>query len=100
MIGPTKQSSIDPMSEITRRTILESLKNIGPKTAIGIADAAALREIGPVEAWRRLKAAASHETPLVGLSALYGAFIDVHWNGLPAEVEAALRDKARARSRG
>lgn len=69
-------------------------------TAIGIADAAALREIGPVEAWRRLKAAAPHETSLVGLYALYGALIDVHWNDLPAEVRAALPDKAGARSRG
>ena len=54
---------------------LESLKNIGPKTAralkgVGIADASALREAGPVEARLRLKAAAPREASLVGLYAL------------------------------
>ena len=84
---------------------MELLGNIGPKTArtltaVGISDAAALREIGPVEAWQQLKAAAPRETPLVGLYALYGALIDVHWNDPPAEVNAALRDQAGARNRG
>lgn len=90
------------MSEALRGKNLESLKNIGPRTAqalvgVGIADAAALRRIGPVEAWRRLKAAAPRQTTLVGLYALYGALIDVHWNDLPVEVKAALRNEATGR---
>lgn len=78
---------------------LESLKNIGPKTAralngVGIADAVVLRDVGPVEAWRRLKAAAPRETSLVGLYAIYGALVDVHWNDLPDELKASLRAEA------
>ena len=78
---------------------LESLKNIGPKTAralarVGIADAAALRRIGPVEAWRRLKAAAPKETSLLGLYAIYGALVDAHWSDLPEELKASLREEA------
>jgi len=78
---------------------LEKLKNIGPKTAhalaaVGIADEAALRKVGPVEAWRRLKAAAPKETSLVGLYAIYGALVDVHWNDLPAELKAELKKEA------
>lgn len=38
--------------------------------------------------------AAPRETSLVGLYALYGALVDVHWNELPPEVKQALRREA------
>lgn len=78
---------------------LEKLKNLGPKTAralvaVGIADEATLRSLGPVEAWRRLKAANPRETSLVGLYAIYGALAGVHWNDLPDELKASLKEEA------
>ena len=78
---------------------LDRLKNIGPKTAralakVGIADERALRETGPVEAWRRLKAAAPKETSLLGLYAIYGALVDAHWNDLPEELKTSFREEA------
>ncbi len=87
---------------ISRDTELHRLINIGPRTAralteVGIADAEALRRVGPVEARRRLKLAAPRETTLIGLYALYGALIDVHWNALPPEIKASLRAEAGTR---
>lgn len=38
--------------------------------------------------------AAPRETSLVGLYALYGVLVDVHWNELPPEVKQALRREA------
>lgn len=38
--------------------------------------------------------AAPRETSLVGLYALYGALVDVHWNELPPEVKQGLRREA------
>ncbi len=44
---------------------------------------------------RWLKAARPGQTSLAGLSALYGALIDVHCNDLPEELKAQLRREAR-----
>lgn len=78
---------------------LEGLKNIGPKTAralaaVGIEDETELRSVGPVGAWRRLKAANPQETSLVGLYAIYGALAGIHWNDLPDELKASLKEEA------
>lgn len=62
--------------------------------AVGIETEATLRAIGPVEAWRRLKAANPRETSLVGLYALHAALIDVHWMDLPPELKARLKAEA------
>ena len=78
---------------------LALLTNLGPKTsrrlaALGIADEAALRQIGPVAAYRRLKFADPRGTTLVALYALHGALTDTHWNALPDDVKRALRREA------
>ena len=75
---------------------LADLRNLGALTAarladIGIADEAALRAIGPVAAYRRLKFAYPRETTLVALYALHGALVDISWMDLPQEVRRALR---------
>ncbi len=78
---------------------LTALKNLGPATArqlieLGVADEAALRQIGPVAAYRRLKFANPRGITLVALYALYGALTDTHWAALSAEVKDALRREA------
>ena len=78
---------------------LASLRNLGPATArrlfeLGIADSGALREIGAVAAYRRLKFAYPRETTLVALYALHGALTDTAWTALPAEVKRQLREEA------
>ncbi|MEE8270244.1 MAG: TfoX/Sxy family DNA transformation protein [Alphaproteobacteria bacterium] len=88
------------MSE--RNRPLTALKNIGPVVArrlrgIGIADEVALRSVGPVAAYRRLKFRHPREITLVALYALYGALTDIHWNALPMEVAEALRRAAASR---
>lgn len=86
------------MNELTR------LKNIGPASArqlreVGIDSAAALRRIGAVDAYRRLKHAFPREVTLVMLYALEGALRDCHWNRLPPGVSERLRAAASAQSR-
>lgn len=78
---------------------LAALRNLGPATArrlaeLGIGDAAELRRVGPVAAYRRLKFAYPRETSLVALYALQGALTDTHWNALPDEVKRELRRAA------
>lgn len=74
---------------------LASLKNIGTKTAqwlteVGINTPQELHAIGAVEAWKRLEAT-PHKLSLVGLYALQGAILDIHWNALPDDMKADLR---------
>ena len=71
------------------------LKNIGEKTAQWIHDAGIhsveeLSELGAVEAWTRIKAV-HPELTLVGLYALQGALLELHWKELPPEMKAELR---------
>ena len=78
---------------------IEGLRNLGPRTqqqlrAVGIETVAALRRIGPVEAYLRLKAREPRRVTLVMLYALYGALTGTHWNALPAAVKAALKSAA------
>ena len=75
---------------------IEGLRNLGPRTqqqlrAVGIETVAALRRIGPVEAYLRLKAREPRRVTLVMLYALYGALTGTHWNALPEEVKARLK---------
>jgi len=83
---------------------LIDLKNIGPASArqlreVGIEDAAALRRLGAIAAWRRLKHAFPREVSLVMLYALEGALIGCHWNRLPPGVKEKLQAEARAKPR-
>lgn len=81
-------------------TPVSKLKNIGPETArwlndIGIETRADLERVGAVDAWRQLKIARPRQLTVVGLYALVGALRDEHWNALPAELKARLREAAR-----
>lgn len=81
------------------RDDLTALKNIGPASArqlreVGIADAAALRKLGAVAAYRRLKHAFPRQVSLVMLYALEGALRDCHWNRLPDGVKDSLKPAA------
>ena len=78
---------------------LPALRNLGPVTArrlaeLGIADAAQLRRVGAVAAYRRLKFAYPRETTLVALYALHGALTGTAWTALPLEVKQRLRREA------
>jgi len=81
------------------------LKNIGPASVrqlrdVGIADEAALRKLGALAAYRRLKHAFPREISLVMLYALEGALTGCHWNRLPTGVKEKLRAAAaKLRSR-
>lgn len=81
---------------------LTGLKNIGPVSArqlreVGIDSAAALRRIGALDAYRRLKHAFPREISLVMLYALEGALRDCHWNRLPPGVKDRLKRAAAPR---
>ena len=83
---------------------LIKLKNIGPASVrqlreVGIEDAAALRRLGAVAAYRRLKHAFPREVSLVMLYALEGALRGCHWNRLPPGIKEKLQAAVRARPR-
>ena len=75
---------------------LVRLKNIGPASArqlreVGIADEAALRKLGAIAAYQRLRHAFPREVSLVMLYALEGALRGCHWNRLPPGMKEKLR---------
>jgi hypothetical protein len=77
------------------RNDLTTLKNIGPASAsqlrdVGI-DAAALRKIGALDAYRRLKHAFPRHVSLLMLYALEGPLRDCHWNRLPPGIKERLK---------
>lgn len=83
---------------------LARLKNIGPASIrqlreVGIEDAAALRKLGALAAYRRLKHAFPREVSLLMLYALEGALRDCHWNRLPPGVKEKLQAAAKAKAR-
>lgn len=83
---------------------LLDLKNIGPASVrqlrdVGIEDAAALRKLGALDAYRRLKHAFPREVSLVMLYALEGAVRGCHWNHLPPGVKEQLRSAAQIEQR-
>ncbi len=78
---------------------LGKLRNIGAVTArklrdAGIDDEQALRQVGAVDAYRRLKHMNPRGTSLVCLYALHGALTDVHWNALPRDLKQKLKSEA------
>lgn len=81
---------------------LIKLKNIGPASVrqlreVGIEDEAALRRLGAVAAYRRLKHAFPREVSLVMLYALEGALRGCHWNQLPPGIKEKLRAAAKTK---
>ena len=76
------------------------LKNIGPASVrqlreVGIEDEAALRKLGAIAAYRRLKHAFPRQVTLVMLYALEGALRGCPWNRLPPGVKETLQSAAR-----
>jgi DNA transformation protein len=79
---------------------LEDAVNVGPALAhdlraVGVADLAALRDVGAAEAWVRLHAAGRHDC-LSSLLALEGAVRGVGWMELSADDRDVLAATARA----
>jgi DNA transformation protein and related proteins len=73
---------------------LLELKNLGMASvnilqAIGINTYEDLAEVGPVNAYRKIKDRGIHVSKVM-LYALQGALMDVHWNDLPPELKTQL----------
>ena len=78
---------------------LMRLKNIGPASVrqlrdVGIENEAALRKLGALAAYRRLKHAFPRDVSLVMLYALEGALAGCHWHHLPPGVKEKLETAA------
>ncbi len=74
---------------------LSQLKNIGAKSEallhqVGIMTVDDLDAIGAVEAWKRVRAI-EPSASLVGVYALQGALMNMHWNDLPQDMKDDLR---------
>lgn len=79
---------------------LLQLKNLGMASvnilrAIGVNTFSDLKQIGAVEAYRRIKARDINVSKVM-LYALQGALMDVHWNDLPPDMKVRLVAEAEA----
>lgn len=79
---------------------LLELKNLGMASvnilqAIGVNTFDDLAEMGPVQAYCRIKARGIHVSKVM-LYALQGALMDVHWNDLPPEMKTQLVEEANS----
>jgi DNA transformation protein len=77
--------------KLSKSTRLSHLINIGAKTErllneVGIYTQQELQEIGPIEAWRRIKGLHPEQATLTYLYVLQGALLGTRWNTLPEEV--------------
>lgn len=77
---------------------LLELKNLGMASvnilqAIGVNTYEDLAEMGPVQAYCRIKARGIHVSKVM-LYALQGALMDVHWNDLPPDMKSQLVEEA------
>ena len=91
---------------MTRGTGKLGLRNIGPAgerwlAQIEVHSADDLRDMGAVEAWRRLRFFIGPHVNLMALIAFEAALLDIPWQALPADRRAELKaiaeaEKARA----
>ncbi len=77
-------------------TPLEALPNVGPKVAaalcaIGIDTAEALRTVGAVDAYRRLRQQEGSRWNLMCLYALQAGLLGMHVFDMPDDLKARLR---------
>lgn len=84
----------------TGQSELLQLKNLGVASvnilrAIGIHTYEDLRQVGAVEAYRRIKARDINVSKVM-LYALQGALMDIHWNDLPPDMKTQLVQEARS----
>lgn len=82
----------------SRHSDLLQLKNLGAASvnilrAIGINNYEDLQEVGPVEAYRRIKARGINVSKVM-LYALQGALTDTHWNDLAPDLKTQLVEEA------
>ena len=78
----------------THHSELLQLKNLGMASvnilhAVGINTFSDLRNVGAVDAYRRIKARDINVSKVM-LYALQGALLDIHWNDLPLDMKAQL----------
>ncbi|UTA48674.1 TfoX/Sxy family protein [Simiduia sp. 21SJ11W-1] len=81
---------------------LQDLKNLGAASvnilrAIGINSYDDLKAVGPVAAYRRIKARGINVSKVM-LYALQGALTDTHWNDLAPDLKAKLVEEAERES--
>jgi hypothetical protein len=93
---PRKPTPIRPFRERPdlRRNLAAEL-NLGPKSSAwlienGINSLQQIRELGPIEVCRRLRAA-GRPVSVVMAYALEGAVMGCHWNALPWETKQFLK---------
>ena len=75
---------------------VDSLRNLGPKSVemlaeVGITTADQLRELGSVEAYRRMKFAFGNRVSLNALWAIEAGLRGIAWRQLTADDKAALK---------
>jgi DNA transformation protein and related proteins len=85
------------MNRDAARVKLQSLLNLGPKSADWLIDAGfetpeEIAELGAVEVWKRTREL-HPEFNLMGLYALQAALMDLHWRDLPEDIKADLRQQ-------
>ena len=83
---------------------LPQLKNLGNTSinwlrAIGIHDRAELEDVGPVEAYLRIKQRGIKVSKVL-LYALHGALTDTYWNELDDSLKEQLVQRAEQRGNG
>ena len=75
------------------------MRNIGSNSArwlesVGICSPEELFDLGPVEAYKRVKSAYPQEVSLNMLYALQGAIMDLPWNEIPPDIKEKLKCEA------
>jgi len=79
---------------------IESLRNLGPKMArlladVGIENEDDLRQIGPADAYARLRFASDRTISLNALYAMHAALVGCDWRDLSQSDKAALQANVR-----
>lgn len=93
---PRKTAPIRPFREKPdRRRSLAAELNLGPRSSdwlleSGISSLQQVRQLGPIEVCRRLRAAGRPVTVVMAY-ALEGAVMGCHWNALPWETKQFLK---------
>ena len=75
------------------------MRNLGPRmeemlAEVGITTPAALKRIGAVEAWHRLRFRYGSRITITALNAMAGALIDCDWRALPDSLKQELRKES------
>ena len=83
---------------------LRQLKNLGAASvnilhAVGINSHDDLQQVGPVEAYKRIKSRDIHVSKVM-LYALQGALLNVHWNDLEPSLKTQLLAEAGEAANG